>query len=1393
MDNTIQLYVDKKQEVKGYPITSPDRVIDENGTNIKDYVDEAIDNAKLEGGNTQVDLSDYAKKTDLHSHSNKTILDNITTSKVNQWDSKSDFSGDYNDLTNKPTIPSLNGYATEQYVNEEIEKIDVTEQLTDYAKKSELHSHSNKNVLDGITTNKITEWDNKSTFDGNYNSLANKPTIPTKTSQLSNDSGFITTVPSEYINETELQVHTDQVLSAGEQLVLNGSQMLQNNYNFSQLTYDGSQANNSGGSLLGGVGKRQDITSDYFFAINPNKPLYASFDVKGAVGSSMYAFVDFYDVDKKRISANAVMYQPNTLTRLTQDLKNGDTVVHLEDLTNWKETLTATHEKSFIFWNYTNKQGYTYPPETYSRNMFKNVYTDSSSVDKVNKTITLTTAWNKGTIPTGTYVSQGDDGSNYRYIKGTRLEVTTEWKTISGIYEGMDYTGSNIQSKLPPGTAFAKFAMLLNYTGVADEKVWITNIVVKEDVYSAVEKKADKTYVDTELAKKTDLHSHSNKTILDSITTSKVNQWDSKSDFSGNYNDLTNKPTIPTKTSQLTNNSGFLTSIPSEYVTETELNTAFEQFNPNSLQQIPLYANSIEECTDTTKCYVLPDGFIYAYKETTVEIEPPDPEDPNEPLYTNVFEVDGYNLNKRWSYSGKKYSDQNGHVVSGYIPVKVGDVVRIKCKNLTLGSLNYDYNRVHFFDSSNNYVNGHYDGAFNLLLKLTSEGDNTYSFVVGYECKTANDDSTNYLIEGANDIAKMLIVFNIGHVAFNNETKLLTDEDYINANIIVTVNQEIKEPVVVQPNKNLVDTAKYYLNARYNSSNTLKQTDAETGYVAFDYIDIKKGDILRFKSTTRGYHKVLGGSLLLWGNYPRLRFFNANNQLVASGPIDASPIKNYFKLVDEGDNTTAIYVGYKADGTLYDDADQIAKTRFTIQPNDPLVTLTEADMQNVKITINTPMSELDNVLPPEGNTQVVWKWSNTGHAFVPNENYDNLIADMKNITDEHSKDIVYLKAIVNSEDSTSGLSDSQKIARIKNWDMPIYENAPVFLLEENKPGWTTSNLTNDKLIEMYDTLMNNNSHYITKEDLGMASDGTTHLYAYHFREPEPHREGNKGSEKKPVILICSGIHPTERAGEWSMYYALEEITNNPDLDDLRRNIHFIIMPLINPTAVNDSTWGVRNPDGIQTHYQFEVDFNKGNASPGERNYGGEEPLTIPESIAFDNLMKTYKDDLAIVMSCHNNDVDTKRGTDFIWCSCPTNFATNLGYRLADKMSKAWHKKHGTTFEEGVIWANQYALQKASEGSSLFNPSYVKERPSWDWRVGQAGLSGSGGTEYKQALKYGVQGINVEVCSRNMVMDKSFNMTWSSNVMTWGCEAYVNFFRIFMAVYDYKDKEQYYKK
>lgn len=60
MDNTIQLYLDKEKEIKGYPITSPDRVIDENGVNIK----EQLDNIEREKAD-EIDLVELQSRVDL--------------------------------------------------------------------------------------------------------------------------------------------------------------------------------------------------------------------------------------------------------------------------------------------------------------------------------------------------------------------------------------------------------------------------------------------------------------------------------------------------------------------------------------------------------------------------------------------------------------------------------------------------------------------------------------------------------------------------------------------------------------------------------------------------------------------------------------------------------------------------------------------------------------------------------------------------------------------------------------------------------------------------------------------------------------------------------------------------------------------------------------------------------------------------------------------------------------------------------------------------------------------------------------------------------------------------------------------------------------------------------
>ena len=164
------------------------------------------------------DISNLALKSELHSHTNMGVLSAITDFKVNQWDNKSDFSGSYNDLTNKPTIPeqfvlpianqttlggikvgaglnitsdgilSTTGGTADSIVWENVigrptnlseftnDSGFITEtELTDknYATKSELHSHSNKDILDNITQATINTISSAITYKGIVQSSGN--------------------------------------------------------------------------------------------------------------------------------------------------------------------------------------------------------------------------------------------------------------------------------------------------------------------------------------------------------------------------------------------------------------------------------------------------------------------------------------------------------------------------------------------------------------------------------------------------------------------------------------------------------------------------------------------------------------------------------------------------------------------------------------------------------------------------------------------------------------------------------------------------------------------------------------------------------------------------------------------------------------------------------------------------------------------------------------------------------------------------------------------------------------------------------------------------------------------------------------------------------------------
>ena len=55
-----------------------------------------------------------------------------------------------------------------------------------------VHEHENKDVLDNITIQDITNWNAKSDFSGSYNDLSDLPPLPTKFSDLTNDMNLAT-------------------------------------------------------------------------------------------------------------------------------------------------------------------------------------------------------------------------------------------------------------------------------------------------------------------------------------------------------------------------------------------------------------------------------------------------------------------------------------------------------------------------------------------------------------------------------------------------------------------------------------------------------------------------------------------------------------------------------------------------------------------------------------------------------------------------------------------------------------------------------------------------------------------------------------------------------------------------------------------------------------------------------------------------------------------------------------------------------------------------------------------------------------------------------------------------------------------------------------------------
>lgn len=141
----------------------------------------------------------------------------VTDTEKQSWDNKSDFDGNYESLTGKPTIPTVPEWAKAEekpaYTASEVGALPSTTVIP--SKLSELTADDEHET---VTKEEKQAWNAKSDFSGEYRDLRGKPElaewalqskkptytaeevgalpvgtkIPSKTSDLQNDSGFLT-------------------------------------------------------------------------------------------------------------------------------------------------------------------------------------------------------------------------------------------------------------------------------------------------------------------------------------------------------------------------------------------------------------------------------------------------------------------------------------------------------------------------------------------------------------------------------------------------------------------------------------------------------------------------------------------------------------------------------------------------------------------------------------------------------------------------------------------------------------------------------------------------------------------------------------------------------------------------------------------------------------------------------------------------------------------------------------------------------------------------------------------------------------------------------------------------------------------------------------------------
>ena len=418
------------------------------------------------------------------------------------------FSGAYADITGTPYVPTKTS--------------DLTNDSDFVSDANYVHTDNNfttalKDKLNGIATgaevNVQSDWNITDTSSDAF--IKNKPSIPTKTSDLTNDSGFITsaalpTKTSDLTNDSGFITNqVSNLVNYYDQTAINSMfNALDVPTKTSDLTNDSGFLTSipiASASTLGGVKIGNGIN------------VAADGTISAAVASLDWANITNKPTNVSYWTNDAGYITSADLPTKTSDLTNDSDFVTSADVPT--KTSDLTNDSGFITNSVSNLANYYKKSETYTQGEVNSLL---SAIVIPTKTSDLT---NDSNFVSDTDYATASKGGVIKVGSGLAITNGVLSTTGGGVADAVEW--SNVLNK-PSDVSYwtndagyiTSAALPTKTSDLTNDSGFLTSYTETDPIYSA--------------------------SPAAGITSADISSWDAKSDFSGSYNDLTDKPTIPT-------------------------------------------------------------------------------------------------------------------------------------------------------------------------------------------------------------------------------------------------------------------------------------------------------------------------------------------------------------------------------------------------------------------------------------------------------------------------------------------------------------------------------------------------------------------------------------------------------------------------------------------------------------------------------------------------------------------------------------------------------------------------------------------------------------------------------------------------------------------------------